>query len=42
MFSIRLNKFNPIFKKAMTFNKGVEMVVHKEITKKKEYEILLS
>ncbi len=34
MFSKILNKLNPILKKAMTYDNGVEMARHKEITNK--------
>ncbi len=34
MFSKILNKLNPILKKSMTYDNGVEMARHKEITKK--------
>ncbi|MBL4725048.1 MAG: IS30 family transposase [Lutibacter sp.] len=34
MFSRFLNKLNPIFKKSMTYDNGIEMARHQEITKK--------
>lgn len=34
MFSKTLNKLHPIFKKPMTYDNGIEMVKHQEITKK--------
>ena len=34
MFSKILNKLNPIFKKSMTYDNGIEMARHQEITKK--------
>ena len=33
-FSIILNKLNPIYKKTMTYNNGIEMARHKIITEK--------
>ena len=34
MFSKELNKLNPIFKKTMTYDNGIEMARHQEITNK--------
>ncbi|WP_158850288.1 IS30 family transposase [Algibacter sp. L1A34] len=34
MFSKYLNKLNPIFKKTMTYDNGIEMAKHQQITKK--------
>lgn len=34
MFSKILNKLNPLFKKSMTYDNGIEMARHKEITSK--------
>lgn len=33
-FSKILNKLNPIFKKSMTYDNGIEMTRHEKITKK--------
>ena len=34
MFSGILNQLNPVFKKSMTYDNGIEMAKHKEITQK--------
>jgi len=34
MFSKKLNQLNPLFKKTMTYDNGIEMARHQEITKK--------
>jgi len=34
MFSLKLNQLNPIFKKSMTYDNGIEMARHEIITKK--------
>jgi transposase, IS30 family len=34
MFSKKLNQLNPLFKKTMTYDNGIEMARHEEITKK--------
>jgi transposase, IS30 family len=34
MFSKKLNKLNPLFKKTMTYDNGMEMARHQEITQK--------
>ena len=40
-FSEILNKLNPIYKKSMTYDNGIEMARHEKITKKNRYENLL-
>ena len=39
MFSKILNKLNPVLKKSMTYDNGIEMAKHQEITKKTSMKI---
>ena len=41
LFSKTLNKVDPIFKKTMTYDNGIEMAKHKEITQKNRNENIL-
>jgi len=34
MFSKKINQLNPLFKKTMTYDNGIEMARHEEITRK--------
>ena len=41
-FSEILNKLNPIYKKTMTYDNGIEMARHEKITKKTGMKIYFS